>query len=441
MIFKRLILWCLIFITHNVFANKALILSDIHFTPFANCSALPLFCTKNKQLEVLPVSSWTFKDSKPNEYREETNSYFLINALDSLGIKLKTESSFDIFVTGDLLAHSFDEQYRYYYNPFASKGEVSDFSYKTISYVLFQIHKAFPKSSIYYVLGNNDTDTQDYNLPTDEWLHKVAKSAAANLPHSEQADFISQFSSSGYYSLALSGGVQLIGLNINPLSNKATDNKSKQVAQDELIWLEKQLSIIASSKRHAIILQHIPLGIDVYKTSQRNQTIMLLDSQLQSKYLGILKKYSQQVSIIYAGHFHSEYWQEVYNIPVMGTLSFNTLFGNHGGAKLVNYDTSNGKLNNYVTYVVAIGNKTTTWQELYNYPNSYSTTKQLGAFIKDLPYQISDTKVKQYRLFYNGGVRKYPQPISNDIFWKNYYCFLNNINLAEFKNCIAKVNK
>jgi predicted phosphodiesterase len=435
---KKLIGLCLVLFTNISLANKVLVLSDIHFTPFAECSRFPLYCNRINSLLDKPITEWSFGIAIPNSYKSETNNYLLTKSLHGLAETLKYESQFDIFITGDMLAHEFQLYYKYY-RPLAKHSAVSDFEYKTLSYVLLQIHNAFPKSKIYYVLGNNDTDNGDYNLPSEKWLFKVAGTLSNYVPQTEQAKFTEQFKHGGYYSIVLNDNIQIIGLNTNVFSINANDTIDKNMANQELIWLSAELEGLKKSERKAILLEHIPVGIDAFKTSQGHsgQVSMLLDRKMQSEYINILEKYNNQIASIYAGHLHSEYWQRINEIPVIGTLALNLFFGNNAGVKLIDYNNSDGKINGYTTYTLTFNNNQANWQELYNFPASYNTNKTLTQFIKDFTYNISDLNVVQYRKYYNGGAILFPQPISDNKFWLNYYCYLNYLNENEYNHCLA----
>lgn len=420
-----------------VFADKTLIIADVHFTPFAQCGKLPLYCSKLNDLEHESVSQWSFsEDATPSTYKMETNNFFLTWSLKSLSAELLNETPQSIFIMGDLLTHEFSKKFKYY-KLFASKKEVSDFEFKTLAYVLLQIQKNFSKSKIYYVLGNNDTDNGNYNFPTYEWLNDVAVEVSKYLPATYTNDIIWQFKRGGYYSLPLNDKLQIIGLNTNVFSSLSTDSKSDEVAQQELKWLNIELNKLVAQNKKVIILQHMPLGADPYKTSKSGTTVFLLKDKFLQGYLKLLKKYNKQIVSIYAGHLHSEYWQNIYGIPVIGTIALNKLFGNNAGVKLVDYNSVTGKINTFTTYTVSFVENKPHWNILYNFPKDYNNTHEtIARFIESFPYDIKESSVKEYRRVYNGDATKYLQPLTNNKYWPIYFCFTKFIESESFNNCL-----
>ena len=192
-----------------------------------------------------------------------------------------------------------------------------------------------------------------------------------------------------------------------------------------------ELAELTKENRRVIILEHIPLGIDPYSSIKNNKTTLLLNKKYEKQYIDILNKYKQQIGIIYAGHLHSEYWQNINNIPVVGTLALNMLFGNNAGVKLIDYNNRTGELNNYNTYTVNFKNNQLVWSILYNYPASYNTLNDLAQFTQNFPFNPMESAVILYRKFYNGGATLYPQPIVSDKFWHHYYNFIHNIESPE----------
>lgn len=433
---KKIILIMSLLFIKVATAKQALLITDIHFNPFSECLGVPFYCGNLYDLIDKPIEKWNFGEKLPSIHREETNNFLLTNALASFKQQIDPDHDLDIFITGDILAHKFEIKYKYY-RPFASKAEITQFSAKTLLYVIMQIHHSFPYSHIYFALGNNDSDNGDYNLPSSQWLIYIANGLSEYLPESQQKSFITQFVNGGYYALPLNNSIQLIGFNNNLFSAHVHNSINKIIAESELDWLLRQLKNANEQGKSVIILQHIPFGIDVFSSINSHKTVNLLDKLLQDKYLSILKRYHQNIMVIYSGHFHSEYFEVLEStIPVVGTIALNRYFGNNAGVKLVNYNDYTGALESYHTYGLSYINGTGQWLKLYSYPDDYGYTGSLASFLNNFPVTIDNPNVNLYRSSYDGNAIRYPQLIHTNKYWKNYFCFIKYVQPAEYEDCV-----
>ncbi|MBY0379901.1 MAG: hypothetical protein K2P99_05815 [Burkholderiales bacterium] len=438
--FRKLKIFVFFWICGLIYADKVIILTDIHFNPYADCSKIPLYCSKLNDLIEKPVEQWSFSEVKPSQYEEETNYSLLSTALSSFKNQVESDDNVSIFLTGDMLAHGFNMRYKYY-KLFSSQDDITAFSAKTLLFVIQQIHKTYSKSTIYFVLGNNDTDMGDYMLPSDEWLLSIANRLSKYIPESYQVQFTNQFMSGGFYSIPLNHQLQIIGINNNVFSHHTQDSRGMAVANFEINWLNAQLAKLTRAGKYAIILQHIPLGADAYSSINKSKPVMLLNEQLQLEYVNTLRKFNKNISAIYAGHLHSEYLENIESIPLIGTIALNRRNGNYVGAKLLDYSNNTGKLNKFTTYTFTDNQESTPqWSQLYSYPDSYNTTDSINNFIKSFPSDITNIQAKLYQRSYDGNSILHPQPIHNNIYWGYYFCFMNNTNEIEYSNCMKSFN-
>ncbi|MFN8770416.1 MAG: metallophosphoesterase [Neisseriaceae bacterium] len=438
--FKKLTFTIFFILVNLVFADKALVISDIHFNPFADCSRMPLHCSKLNSLIENPIEKWQFDETVPSNYKEETNNFLLTKSLIKFKEQIKPDQNLNIFITGDMLTHGFSLKYKYY-KTFTSQKDIAEFKAKTLLYVLLKIHNIFPRSKIYFVLGNNDSDQGDYKLPTNNWLKKIAIGLSAYLPEPNQISFVDQFTKGGYYSIPLNNKIQIIGINDNVFTSHNNDTANKKAAQEELNWLNQQLFINKQAGKKMIILQHMPLGVDVYSSIKKNNTVMLLDSFLQNQYVTLLKKYSNNIANIYSGHLHAEYFQEVGGVPVLGTIALNRYFGNNAGLKLVEYNENTGQITKFTTFEVINKNKDLVWLQMYSYPNSYNTTDSLDKFIARFPNDINSKAARLYQTNYDGNSSQTIRMIHDDKYWNKYYCFMLFIDKSDYAKCLNNPGK
>ena len=160
-------------------AENILLLTDIHFNPYSNCikqsQTMPCYSLKN--LIENPVESWPalFVQESINGFKQETNNAFLTQGINNLVMIAKKDKVKTILITGDLLEHNFNT----YYTSLApleynNQRTLTNFTYKTMVYVLQTIQTKLPDAKIYLVFGNNDSDYSNYQLPSDNLRESIA---------------------------------------------------------------------------------------------------------------------------------------------------------------------------------------------------------------------------------------------------------------------------
>ena len=299
-------------------------------------------------------------------------------------------------------------------------------------YVLQTIQTKLPEAKIYLVFGNNDSDYNDYELPSDNLRESMAEYLSSFIDKNKE-DFVASFSQGGYFSTSLTDNITLIGINSNILSLIHSDPR---LASQQLGWLQQQLSEAEALGKKVIIFQHVPYGADLYKSSKNNEFISLFDFKLQSTYLDILNRYSSTITTLYTGHFHAELLSIINSkTPVIGSVAFNTMFGNNPGFKIVDIDP-NGSFAGYTTYYSDLANKQIKWNQLYTFEQSYGPPNKIVDTLNQLPFSYIEPSVINYRQDFNGNNKEYPQPISLDKYWRFYYCGIKYVSPTKYSDCI-----
>ncbi|HLX52800.1 MAG TPA: metallophosphoesterase, partial [Aquella sp.] len=305
-------------------AQNVLLLSDIHFNPYAECSKNILPCPSLKNLIENSGEQWSnyLNSTSINTYSEETNNAFLIRGFDNLALIAAEKKVKTIFITGDLLAHNFDGLYKTF-APAEYKEQLTEFSSKTLLYVLQELHKRLPvDSKIYLVLGNNDNDSGNYAMQSEAFLNSVGTYLSGFIDDNNKVKFMASFSKGGYFSTPLSESVSLIGLNTNPISST---KPNESAAAEQLMWFKGELMNAKSNNKKIIIIQHIPYGLDWYYSADEGKVSSVLDANLQAGYLKLLKQYASIITTIYVGHNHREFFSSPNAaIPLIGTIAFNS---------------------------------------------------------------------------------------------------------------------
>lgn len=417
--------------------QNILLISDIHFNPYTGCSADVTPCPSLRSLIKTPIEQWpNFLSRTPiNNYGEETNNAFLTHGFDNLKDIIANKRVKVILITGDLLAHEFDESY-YKFTTGKSQTDLTKFSSKTLLYVLQELRKRLPADSkIYLALGNHDTDLGNYSMQSAAFLNSVGIYLSGFIDSSKKTSFIASFSKGGYFSVPLSNNISLISLNTNPISSTKTN---ESVATEQLTWLNNELINAKKNNKKVIVFQHIPYGVDFYYTSAHNKVISALNFDLQTRYLNLLKQYSSIITTVYAGHYHREYLSLINaTTPLIGTIAFNSYVKNNPGFKIIGI-SSDGSFNGYTTYYSTLGNGSTlTWRPLYDYKAVYGNPAEIASTLNSFPYDINGAKAMSYRQYYSGMVAS-ASSISNDTKWKYYYCGIKYVESMAYIKCLKQ---
>jgi hypothetical protein len=415
--------------------QNVLLLSDIHFNPYAECSKGIEPCSSLQTLIETPAEQWPvlFSAESINTYGEETNNAFLMQGLDNLAVITLANKVKTVLITGDVLTHNFDRNYKTF-APSEYKEQLTEFSAKTLLYVLQQLHKRLPADTkIYFVLGNNDNDSGNYAMQSKVFLNSVGRYLSGFIGDNDKAGFMASFSKGGYASISLSDKIQLIGLNTNPIS---FSRPNESASMEQLAWFESALINAKNNNKKVIIFQHIPYGLDTFYSAAEDKVYPVLDSDLQIGYLALLKQYAPIITAIYAGHNHREFFSlPNASIPLIGTIAFNSYFGNNPGFKIADI-LSDGTFNGYTTYYSTLGNGSTlAWAPLYDYQTVYGNPAEITTTLNNFPYS-SNIQETNYRRYYTGGDTPSREYINDDTKWKYFYCGIKYVESAFYQQCV-----
>ncbi len=146
-----------------------LMLSDIHFDPYADPAIL-------KQLGATPLAACQVATpTEFSKYASDTNYPLLKSMLDNVAATAAANHfHYDyVMVTGDFLAHDFDDRFRQCVG--GGPEAFEKFAANTLIFADGMIAKALPGVPVFAALGNNDSDKGDYKRPTESFLQSVGK--------------------------------------------------------------------------------------------------------------------------------------------------------------------------------------------------------------------------------------------------------------------------
>lgn len=447
----------ILFFCATVFAQETtsedrinfLSLADIHFDPFVAChNEKP--CPLIQKLRQAPVSEWAkiFTDFErlSSAYRQDTNYLLLKSALNAAKVEAERSHIKFVIVLGDFLGH----EYRPYYIKFTkdkSRSGYRAFVKKTMQFLMSELAKTFPNINVYSVIGNNDSYGGDYAIESHGqflqdavgWFSSVVQS------NSNRVAIANTLPIAGYYAIDIpdSPQMRLIVLDSVLFSPRARGKGVEHAAVQQLNWLYKELQSVKAKNQKALIALHIPSGIDVYATLKIKlfTLVELWNVKYTRSFQSILREFAPQVSAIFAGHLHADWFQiHTYNgaeIPVTGTPSISPIFGNNPGFKIYSYSTKTLELGNFVTYYYPITSKQA-WGIEYDFNRTFSSSCHDCPVTSGMnSVQANGENAEQYKKFY--AVSTKSQPITTK-FYPYYWCAIRDVEAKDYSMCVGHDN-
>lgn len=433
--------------------EKFIVVTDIHFSPFASCQSTP--CSLIKNLTDANIQQWDSYLDKASEknaistYHQDTNYPLFLLALKGIHQAYQDEKPRFALELGDFLGHDYLENYQKYTG---SNTNYNVFVKKTLAYIAYKLHQAMPTIAMYPVVGNNDSYHGDYNVTPDgaffmdtasSWKHYFLLTA------SQKSAFADEFPTAGYYTEELAHHIRLIGLNSVLFSTKCKGTNLQGAATQELKWLKSQLAEAATLKQHVILMMHIPFGINAYLTlkSKTLTPTPFWNSTTQATFEHLLKTYHQNIIAILTGHLHIDGYM-LYNngstskqslLPETITPAISPLFGNNPGFKVYTYNLQRHILSNFKTYYLNLNNKTPNWALEYDFGNQYARDCPRCSLSQKMQKltRYNTKLVALYRKYYGVG-HKGAQPISDTVNWPFYWCSITSFDTKSYLTCLGE---
>jgi sphingomyelin phosphodiesterase acid-like 3 len=255
-----------------------------------------------------------------------------------------------IVVTGDIVGH-------YTYDMLTEDGRI-DKAYnrrmvqRTYSTITNLFKEFFPDTQVILAYGNND-GYGDYWNPTSAESHEFWESL--ELYYEDlNPDISESFTEGGYYLTHSSSGLPVIVLNTNFFTIK-TSSVSSARRDAQFDWLEEQLQVTSEP---AIIVMHIPPGVDKYHGK------MSWHAEDTATLLRILDRNQGAVSLILAGHLHSQTFELLNDTPVMIHSAISPLYWTNPMFR--RYQTTESSYN-YTDYALDLYADKPTWEVEYSF--------------------------------------------------------------------------
>jgi len=418
--------------------------SDIHFDPFSVCvntSPCPLIeelnhaAAKEWHSILTAINVQTPIDKKNTPYR------LLVSTFSEFQRIADQKHPRFVLVLGDLLAHEYPEAFSHYSSD-KTPAAYQAFVKKSMDFLALEFKQVFPKTDVYYVVGNHDTYHQPYSSTPQGLFFKDMAATWSTLieDRKTQEQMQQSFPTGGYYAIDLptSPHLSLIVLNSVLFSNKARGTGITQAAEKELDWLHDTLNTAYMQQKHVIIALHIPVGVDVYASvRQAPQIVEWWHPTYSERFLTELRTYATNISAILPGHFHMD-WSQVYStpdeqhIPIAGTPAISALFGNQPAFKLFSYNAESLQLHNAITYAYSL--KDNHWNESYDFNALYQPSCEHCELVDGInAIRPTGASASYYQQFFAAGTTS---PLIHTL-WNPYlWCNIHTIAATDFQRCL-----
>jgi sphingomyelin phosphodiesterase acid-like 3 len=427
--------------------GQFLILTDIHFDPFADPALVD-------RLVAAEVDAWPgiFAGGQQAfaQYGSDANYPLMMSALDAAK-ELLPQPDFVLYA-GDYLVHQFETKF----DAHAGGGPeaFADFVVKTMTFVSEQLQGAFPQTPVYGTLGNDDAICGNYMIaPGRSFLAAVGGLWAGRSTHPEA---FADFGVGGFYVVPhpTVPDRDLIVLN-TVLWSTNYENRCNPAGGDpgaaQLSWLEWTLYRTKLRGRTASLLFHIPPGIDGYASSHgsstcRSDVTTLLQGVYEKPFLGLLERYREVLQDGYAGHTHMDDFRVVATEagePILLahiTPAISPIYLNNPGFGLVLYDRTSGAVLDYATVYLTnlVGGRRgeARWAIEYTFRDAYGYTAYDPETGAELAQAIrSDAAVRDdYITFYPVTTASTDPPIDQQN-WLAYSCAQTELSTEAFAAC------
>ncbi len=291
-------------------AAEMVALSDLHFDPTADQTLVD-------QLAASPPERWAAilanGRGRMSIFGQDANWKLLDSALAAA----KAQPTPDlVLVTGDFFVHSFPARFD---AASATHGDAAfhAFAVKTLRFIALQLEATFPGTPVLPVLGNNDTDCEDYELrPGGAFLADTAATVAELIGPKAGESVRQSWSALGNYVVPNPAAKdQLIAVvNTNFFSphyrNGCGTPADGDPATATLAWLRGVLADAEAAHRKVALAFHIPPGIDAPATARRDacpiSPVPMFAEPYGDQFHTLMAQYRDTVTASFAGHTHMD---------------------------------------------------------------------------------------------------------------------------------------
>ena len=425
---------------------KFLCIADIHFDPFANPDIV-------QDLVDSEISDWqgifeSCEDQSVGSYVADSNYFLMKSTFDDIALSCPDPSF--LLYGGDFLAHRFQRTYSAITGDESDAG-YSDFASRTLQFMAVMIKDYFPDTPVYFAIGNNDTNTEDYDIePGGEFLTMSNETLVGLISNPDNEVLLDEdFPVGGYYSVPLEAieNHRLVVLNTLLFSQRYSfeGDPSENPADKELEWLDYTLYKSRLKAEKVWFLYHIPAGIDSYAAAEHpDRSPYFWREEYMMEFNRIMCGYSDVIEATFTGHTHMDEFHLFYDdeTPVAYSHqipSISPLFGNNPAYQIFEYSLSQSYVTGYATrYIHDLDSieGLPEWSVEYDFNEIYGLESYTVDSLAELTNCLyTDAYIRDiYLNFYN--VSNPEQAFVDDTNWPFYICGISNFYLDGFSTCL-----
>lgn len=457
---------------------SAVLLSDIHFDPFADPA-------KAKLLAGAPVARWDALLGGPATATIEHDTAALrevchVRGVDTTAVlwqsslkamRAQGKGAAFVAVSGDLLAHNYECKFKKSF-PTATDADYVAFVEQTVRYLVRGLQLAFPETPLYVAMGNNDSGCGDYrDQRNSAFLAGTAKILAQALPPEERPEMERSFAREGFYSVAMPAAVphgRMVVLDDLFLSAHHVDcsGKPDEEATDAVVaWLRTELGQARERGDKVWVMGHIPPGVDLYSTLRgldnvcKRAPAMFLANE---KLAGVLTAYADVVRLAIFGHSHTDELRLLtreagagegpgsrvqgperrdQGVVVKIVSSISPVNGNTPSFTVARVDPATAEMTDYRVVVASnLSGVDATWKTMYTFSDVYHQPGFTPAALRKITdgFAADPTAAGAQSRAYLEEIFVGDRAILLKPFWPEYTCALTHDSAESFAGCVCK---
>lgn len=422
-------------------------ISDIHFTPFASCEEQTP-CETIELLRQAPAEDWdailALKDKSAIQSKDETNYLLLSSMLRDVYQKSVVQKPTFVLVSGDFLAHGYRGLYQHFSTDKTEAG-YQEFVNKTMTFLMLQFKSHLGKQNVFVAIGNNDTYQDHYVINFDDSFFKNMGEIWSNAITDDNIKSVvaNEMATAGYYASTLpqQPNLRLIVLNSVLFSAQAQGNSVDVVANNQLAWLHQQLEFAKAFNQKALIVMHIPDGVDAFSTASSTPFSIktFWQQEYSERFEADLVNYSDNIVGVLAAHDHGDWMRVLHGgnnqlVAMSGVPSVSPVFGNNPAYKIYSIATDELTLSDFVTYTFPLNASSADgWIKEYDFDQTYQPKCKYCAVIDAMTkLQATGDAINNYKKFYTTGMTTDTQYK----FMPFYWCAVNHLDSNGYQQCL-----
>ncbi len=457
----------------------AVMLSDLHFDPFHDPAKVP-------QLVKAPAEQWQAilkRPASPTQAadfaavqeachsKQSTDSPFLLLESALVAARAQAPGARFVTVSGDLIVHELDCRYRaaLHLEPATADDQSlsASFAEKATVFVMKQVEETFPKIPVYLALGNNDSRCNHNRLDVrDAYLKATGQAVVDGLvgvSAAERVVALSTYEAAGYYAVTMAAPMKKTRLLVvddtymmAQYENCEADANDRKGAEEQLVWLAKQLDAARKQGERVWVMGHVPPTVSPEKVLAKGKAFCAAGGKSVTTFLysdalaDMLQNSADVITLTIFGHTHMDELHLLGTgksaVPMKVVSSVSPVSGNLPSVTVGSVAPAPAELADYTVYVAS--NRTgvgTVWTKEYAFDETYHETAFTGAaledlvgrFRADLPGTSAETQAYEQHFFKGGGLAA----LALGSYWQGYVCGMDHPTAEGFKACVCSARQ